>query len=840
MPTRSSILVDQMSRRACGLKYALGSAASLLAMLPPQPASAQVAQPAPAATALANQGADEAADQGVADIVVTATRQKQSLSKVPISISAFSNDKLQSLGLKSIGDIARFSPGVQFDSERKDVAIRGVSSQAGTGTTGIYIDDTPIQIRALGLNANNTAPVVFDLERVEVLRGPQGTLFGAGSEGGTVRYITPQPGLRDYSGYSRGELSFTERGAPSYELGQAIGGPIIADTLGFRVSAYYRRDGGYIDRIDDATSATTTENANSATTLALRGALAWKPAENVTLTPSIFYQDHKQRQNDRYWVDRSADEGHLVNGTPDTQADNDHFTLASLKIEADLGSVTAISNTSYFNRKEVVGGYSGTLYNLSLFQQLITNDNGDGTTGANFNLDPYSNSVQAASAAGYPLLTGTGINLPQFPGYRSQVYITNKQENWTQELRFQSADPTARLTWVVGAFLQSNKQTSTEEINDPQLPDLVPVLFGGTFLDFADGIPLLPNGDDYINNTNSKDTQIAVFADATFAVTDKLKLTAGMRYAHTKFTFDNYADGPQNVGYSSGTGSQAENPFTPKFGINYQIDPDNLVYGSVAKGFRIGGANPPFPQELCQADLDALQITSVPSSYTSDKVWSYEVGTKNRLLDHKLSFAGSAYYLEWSNIQQANYLPSCGFQYTGNLGTVHSKGFDAQLQWAVVQGLNVDLAVGYNDVKYSVTTLTGGPDSPPLSNKGNTIPGVAPWTISAGAQYNFELASYSAYVRGDYLFRSHNSALTPGQDPLSAVNDPSLVNDPATTLVNLRAGMTIKGVEAQIFVDNVFDSQPQLDLAHQDQFTLLYEAQTFRPRTFGMALSYSF
>ncbi len=797
------------------------------------PLSAQTSPPT-AAPATAVASTDDA------DIVVTATRQSQSLSKVPISISAFSNEKLQSLGLKSIADIVRYTPGVQFDTERKDVAIRGVSSQAGTGTTGIYIDDTPIQIRALGLNANNTAPVVFDLERVEILRGPQGTLFGAGSEGGTVRYITPQPGLKDYSGYSRAELSFTEKGAPSYEVGQAFGGPIITDKLGFRASAYYRRDGGYIDRIDDASSAVTTKNANSATTLALRGALAWKPVEDVTVTPSVFYQNHKQRQNDRYWVGRSDSEGQLVNGTPDTQADNDHFTLASLKIEADLGAVTAISNTSYFNRKEIVGGYSGTLYNLSLFQQLITNDNGDGTTGANFNLDPYSNPTQAASAAGYPLLTANGINLPQFPGYRSQVYITNKQENFTQELRFQSSDANAPLTWVVGAFFQSNRQTSIEEINDPQLPDLVPVLFGGSFLDFTEGVPLLANGDDYINNTRSKDTQIAVFADATYAVTEKLKLTAGVRYARTKFSFDNYADGPQNVGYSSGTGSQKENPFTPKVGINWQIDRDNLVYGTVSKGFRIGGANPPFPQALCQADLDALQIKSVPASYNSDKVWSYEVGTKNRLFDRKLSFAGSAYYLEWSNIQQANYLTSCGFQYTGNLGTVHSKGFDAQLNWAVVQGLNLDLAIGYNDVKYSVTTLTGGAGSPPLSNKGNTIPGVAPWTVSAGAQYDFQLAAYPAYVRGDYLFRSHNSALTPGQDPRSAVNDLALVNDPATTLVNLRAGVTISGVEAQIFVNNLLDSRPQLDLQHQDQFTLLYEAQTFRPRTWGMALSYRF
>ncbi len=811
----------------------LGAAGLSLCAAAPLLAQTVAAAPATAATV--------AEPSGVTDIIITATRQSQPLSKVPVSVTAFSGTKLETLGVKSFAEVERFTPGVQFSTERKDIAIRGVSSEAGTGTTGIYIDDTPIQVRALGLNANNTAPVVFDLERVEVLRGPQGTLFGAGSEGGTVRYITPQPGLTKYSGFARGEVSFTQNGSPSYETGAALGGPIVQDTLGFRASAYYRREGGYIDRVDYRTQATTTQDANSATTLALRAALAWQPVSTVTITPAVFYQDRRQQQNDRYWIATSRpDDRSFRNSTPDVQADRDHFTLASLKIEAEIGNIRAISNTSYFTRSEVVNGYSGTLYNLSLFQQLLTNDNGDGTTGANFNLDPYSNPTQAASAAGYPLLTADGIALPQLPNYQARVFITNQQQNFTQEFRLQSNDPTARLTWVAGVFFQSNRQVSTEEINDPQLPALVPLLFGGSFLDFTEGIPLLANGDSYINNTTGKDRQIALFADATFALTDRLKLTAGVRYAFTRFSFTNFADGPQNVGFSSGSGSKSENPFTPKVGINFQADPNNLVYASVAKGFRIGGANPPFPQALCQADLDALQITSVPATYNSDKVWNYEVGTKNRLFDRKLSFSGSLFYLEWSNIQQANYLTSCGFQYTGNLGTVHSKGFDAQLQWQVVRGLDVDLAVGYTDARYSVTTLTGGAGSPPLTNKGNTIPGVSPWTVTLGVQYAFTISGNDGYLRGDYQFRSRNPNLTPIQDPRTAVNDPALVNDPATTQVNLHSGLTVRGVLFEAFVNNLLDSHPQLSLSHQDQFTTLFEATTFRPRTFGFAASYRF
>ena len=130
------------------------------------------------------------------------------------------------------------------------ISIRGVNSAAGDATTGIYIDDTPIQLRTLGFGSDNALPYVFDLERVEVLRGPQGTLFGAGSEGGTVRFITPKPSLTDLQIYGKTELSFTQDGAPSYEGGLAVGAPIVDDKLGFRISGWWRHDGGWIDHLD--------------------------------------------------------------------------------------------------------------------------------------------------------------------------------------------------------------------------------------------------------------------------------------------------------------------------------------------------------------------------------------------------------------------------------------------------------------------------------------------------------------------------------------------------------------------------------------------------------------
>jgi outer membrane receptor protein involved in Fe transport len=775
-----------------------------------------------------------ASSPGIEEVVVTATRQEQPLSKVAVSVSAFTAEKMDALGVKNFADLAKFTPGVTFDPDSNDISIRGIDSSAGAGTTGIYIDDTPIQIRNLGFNSNNSLPSVFDLERVEVLRGPQGTLFGAGSEGGTVRYITPQPSLTDYSGFARSEISFTQNGAPSFELGAAFGGPIVDDVLGFRASAWFRRDGGWIDRVNYQTDQTTMADANEVNTYVVRGALTWAPISNLTVTPGIDYQSRRQRDADQYWIgisDPGSDT--FRNGTPDFMPDNDRFYLPTLRVQYSVPSMEVISNTSYFNRAERTGGYSGTLYNLSYFQQLINPNQPGGPTDPNLNPCP-----QCASNL-YPLLTPNGINLPGLPNYKAVTTITNLQENWTQEVRLQSTDPDARLTWVAGVFYSSNKQESREEINDPQLAAITQYLFGET-VEQAWGEQLLPNGDDYINDTIGHDTQTAVFGDASFRIIDTLKLEVGLRFAKTHFDFTNYANGPQNFGYSSGTGQQSETPFTPKGGLSWQVTPDDLVYATVAKGYRIGGANPPFPLAACQADLQNLGVSNVPESYSSDKVLSYELGSKDKFLDGRVSIAASAYYINWNRIQQFNYLPSCGFQYTANLGQAISDGFDLQAQIHLSDSILLDTSVGYTDARYSANSRSGSaPNAPLIAAEGDSL-GAVPWTVTFGAEYDFTALSYDSFIRADYEFASHNPWPLITGDPLTTSYDPGLVNDPATNLVSVRGGATIGSWDVSLFMNNVLNAHPQLDLNHQDQYTLLYEASTSRPRTGGIEIEYRY
>src|SRR5580700_10099763 len=234
------------------------------------------ADAATAAGASAAPAATESAERAeLQEVVVTATRHEEALSKVPISVTALTQDDMDMRGIKDFQDIARFTPGVSIDNSGTNaISIRGISSSAGAGTTGIYLDDTPIQMRNVGFNPDDTLPKTFDLERVEILRGPQGTLFGAGAEGGAVRYIMTQPSLTATSTYVRSEASYTEYGQPSAEFGIAHGGPIIDGTLGFRVSAWYRYDGGWIDRVSDSSDpadpTVIAHNVNYSNTLVLR------------------------------------------------------------------------------------------------------------------------------------------------------------------------------------------------------------------------------------------------------------------------------------------------------------------------------------------------------------------------------------------------------------------------------------------------------------------------------------------------------------------------------------------------------------------------------------------
>jgi outer membrane receptor protein involved in Fe transport len=805
---------------------------------------------ADAATAAATTTAADENSGPLQEIIVTATRHEENLSKVPLSITALTGEAMDVRGIKDILDVARFTPGINIDnSGTNNIAIRGIASTGGAGTTGIYLDDTPIQMRALAFNPDEALPQSFDLDRIEVLRGPQGTLFGAGSEGGTVRYITTQPSLTQSSLYSRDEISTTAGGQPSYEAGIAGGMPIIDGTLGVRVTAWYRYDGGWINRIDPVSLQTDEKNANFTQTKVFRLAAVWAPTDQWKVTPSFFYQDRYANDVQNYWgLYSNPSNNQFVDANPTQRTVPDTFYIPALKIEGDLGPVNLISNTSYYHRKEETG-YDGTLYNLGFYQtQPNAAESAEGAL-AVFPL-PWNPGVS------FPLLDGNGLHLPAgATNYRAPASVDNNQDNLTQEFRVQSADPNARLIWTTGVFFAADRQSYLEQIHDPDLNELTEAIYGLPYTEiFTDpnGNPVpydprFPN-DSYFLQTYSKDQQVALFGEGTYSFTDQLKTTVGLRYSKTEFSFHTLTGGPQLfLADQANSGDKKENSFTPKVSLQYQYDPHDLYYFTYAKGFRPGGANNPVPQAACGTDFANFGIKESPPTFNSDTVDSFEIGAKNNL-DNRVKIASSIYYIRWNNIQQVVVPPICQISFITNLGQAVAKGADIQGDIAITDSFTAEISAGYTDARYTEASRLSPTETTPIVASGDAIVGQSaqpppPFTMSVGLEYKFTLFTKESFVRVDDEYESHPKWTPAGQDPNTLQFDSANYSLSSTNFASARGGMDFGAWQIEAFCDNLTDTHTvtnyEWSIDPQVAGTSRLDREfTFRPRTIGVTFIY--
>ncbi|NMN05524.1 MULTISPECIES: TonB-dependent receptor [unclassified Novosphingobium] len=754
------------------------------------PALAQDAAPNPVA-------ATAPAETAPGEIVVTATRRAETLSKVPQSVTALSQASLDARGIKDISGVVRQTPGIQFDpngfGNQTNIAIRGVSSTVGAATTGVYIDDTPIQSRVVGYSTTNAFPAVFDLARVEVLRGPQGTLFGAGSEGGTVRFITTQPSLTDTRIYGRAEAAATQGGAASGELGVSVTAPLIKDKLGIAASVWYRHDGGWIDRQNAnpvVTNAPYLKNVNSSWTQVARVALKWAPVDGVEVTPSLYYQKRVNADTSPWWESQSdASKGKYVSGAPNGSPDRDRFYMPALNISANLGGVQLISNTSYYVRDQ-----SGEI--------------------------DYS-TIWPAVFVGSPWV-GTD--------HKALAYMRNDQRTFTQEVRLQSADSNAALTWVLGGFYAKSVQHFGEQVYDPNFADI----FGGVPPEVVLGTPLVDGKYSLAGDGRGADAQIAGFAEGSLKLTDTLKVTAGVRVAHTRFEGNSLFQGPVSGYQLQNNQSVSENPVTPKFALNWQATPTTLLYATAAKGYRIGGTNAPVPLSQCGADLTGFGFADVPATYKSDSLWSYEAGAKTRV--GGVSLAASAYHVDWSNIQQNVYLQHCGAQFTANLGKARSQGFDLQATARVAPGFTLDGTVAYTNARLTqnVSGLANPAPGYLIAAVGDHLE-THPWTATLGASYETSLGAATGYLRADYQYKSKAkmAALT---DPRASGYDPGAYPLPQVHYASLRAGVRHGVYDLSVFVDNLTNETTILSRSIEVAGVGTYRNLSQRPRTFGLTL----
>jgi len=829
-----------------------------------------------------NQEAVEQAS-GTGDIVVTASRRSESITRVPSSITAVTQERMDVQGIKTVADLIRLTPGISFDQGSSAngvgaITIRGLNAAAGAATTGVYIDDVPIQTRVIAYASGSAFPVIFDLERVEVLRGPQGTLFGAGSEGGTVRFIQTKPSLSEWSAYGRAEVSSISSGSNSYEAGLALGGPIIDGVLGFRASAFFRHTGGWIDRVAgkvnvlDATanygpasisftpSGVYEEDANYIDATVVRGALTWEPTDALSVTASVYYQDTYSHDIAGSFSPSISDPKNgvfrAVQYLPGVDAlhksvnlglvypQKDRFVLPSLGVNWDVGPVTITSTTAYLKRK---------------VDQL-----------SDYNVN---------HATAYALKPA-----PETFDYAVSDHH-QRQENITQELRAQTNDPSSPLQLVAGLYYEHKKQRSIQGVDTNYLslrPVVSNAVNGGA--PFGPGVSAYINyfGMDPINGTQSYfadffavDTQYAAFAQGDWEFVDRLKVTGGIRFSKNKTSFTSIYDGPENnatapqgraclpgtfqtgcvpvaIGqyapgegpfapfFNNGTTKQEATAWTPKAGIEFQATPQNMYYASASKGFRPGAAQGVMGAG-CSVGLATLGFVdstgrgASPQTYEPDSVWSYEVGAKNRFFGGRARVNASAFLLKWDNIQSSVFINACNQSFVTNLGKATGKGFDMDLSFDVTSNLTLGTQVGYAIVSYDSATIRG---TSTVYTKGSAIPSSGPpWRVTLTGDYNVDLSpDLNGYAHIDYAYTSPQRR-TGGTDPGTTSYDRNVFPLPKAEVVNARIGIRKDKIDLSIFASNLLNSTDYLNYSHT---RVNYFARTFQPRTIGLSAAYRY
>ena len=713
------------------------------------------------------------------EVTVTATTRVEGVNKVPLNVSALSEALMVDQGIKQMDDIARLIPDVRFihttgvvGNNSSNLAIRGVFSDVGAPTTGIYIDDTPVQMRNVGYWNSNAFPRVFDLDRIEVLRGPQGTLFGAGAEGGAIRFITPEPGLRTYAGYARDEISETLNGDPSYEVGAAVGGPIVEDRLGFRLSAWGRHDGGYIDRVSPSTEQTVDANANYQQSVESRAALTIVPVENLKVTASLLYQNVDSHDRSVYWStlsDPDADEFRQASRLRQPAADR--FYLPALKIQVGLDRMLVTSNLSWFYYLE-----EATLDFTNYFASVFYGD-----------------------------------PLKFLPGDEpSAAYVDNHQRGFTEEARLQSNDQATFLVWTVGVFYSNFTQTDYNLRADGQ------------------AVYTKVNGDlpAFTQFTEATDRQLAGYGYIEGNARRAFKVIAGLRISDDRLHFDQTATSTGSP-LTPISGIQGNRSGTPKFGVSYQLDAENYLYATATKGFRPGGVNGSVPANLCNTDLHALGLTTTPAIYSPDSLWSYELGAKDSLFGGRVALDSSIYSIKWKDIQRPVLLPSCGFTYVGNLGSATGHGGDISARFKLTQQLLAGLNTGYVSLTYDQNVYQGL--NAILVEKGEVIGG-PPFSIAAWIVHNFTLADHQAFLRADYSY--HNGY--PAFDPRTFGYDSTARLAGCEKSLDLRAGIYVSRWEVSLFGKNVTNEEAPLGISHNAPGTQPYYMLSHSPPTYGI------
>ena len=783
-------------------------------------ARAQTAPPAPAAP--------NAADQGLQEVVVTAQKRSENLKNIPISISAISGYDLKAKQIANYDDIARAVPGVSFNSigasEGLDnITIRGVSSTSGSATVGIYLDDVSMTVK--NFFDGSAQPKLFDIDRIEVLRGPQGTLYGASSMGGTIKFVTKQPDLENFNGEFQSDLSGTVHGGVNYSEAGVLNVPIVPGVAAIRTSLSYSSDSGYIDhyaRIVGQPGPLLDSGVNQEANLMLRTTGKLLLGDDTTITPGLFFQRDKADDNAAFYPalglwkqDKAVDE-----------YGRDTMFLPSLTVNHDFGFADFTSVSGYFWR-DFARQQDGTYYNSTLFAEAF--------------LDPVLSLFPGGVDPNYPnFKPNVKADDTIIANLRSPVRYTTRYSQISQEFRLASHKPEEGelpVKWVVGLYYSQQWIHNTNFQQIPGLNAAFKSIYGVPLeqspINDAFGGPgitkLFPDDVDEADEKLYNERQYAIFGQTDIDLLPDLHFTAGARYLYARDVVNFYTYGFYQIGNFNPFNQQSHSyAFTPKFTLTYDVTPDTNVYGSVSKGFRLGGPEPspaPFgPTTVCNSDFNSLGIKTDPLKFASDKLWTYELGSKNRLDDNRVSINAAGYYTHWENIQQQVYLPTCGYYVTLNVGDAEIYGGELEASYRPIPDLTLGLTASY---QHAAITRTNNAQTVAV---GQRLIDVPYQSLTFSAQYDYPLSSdMTVTVHADYDWtgRSNGSYQIGNSD----------YYNPSYGVLNASVGLETESYDVSLYAKNLNDDRT---IIQRPELNTVIEGYTVRPLTVGVSAKYRF
>lgn len=632
------------------------------------------------------------------EIIVTALKRNTSLQDTPISISAVTGEAIANSGVQSIADLNSSVPSLTFvdgGPSNRRVVIRGIQA-AGEPTVGTYYDETPVTgAIGAGNDAGGSTPELrlFDVERVEVLRGPQGTLYGSGSMGGTLRVIYQKPTF-ETEGAVDASLSSTRYGGLNYEGSAMVNVPISDDKVAVRAVGFYRNANGFIDN-----TALNIKNINDQKSYGGRFLVRLTPTEALTIDAAAYI--NRSRTDTNAWTLTS---GKFKSDALTRQPVTDDLELYSLTGNYDFGGVTLTGVVSYLHRD---------LDSVSDVSRFIR-------------------STRTAAGCAARVSAGQPCSPTQLTNYfalvdsqsSSALFPQQTMKSWTAELRL-SSDGSGPLNWTVGGFY-SDRDTS---VANPQ-----------SNADPVTGAIIEPQQIATVRFIDDSLRQVAAFGEFSYDVTDRFNLTVGGRY----FRYDKDISGQTTIG-SILVGAvvrplsfvdSKEDGTAFKFNGSYKVTDDVLFYAEAAQGFRPGGAN------------QVIGLAQELTPYKSDSLWNYEIGLKNTLFDRKLFLNVDVFQIDWSDMQITGRTPNGAFAFITNAGKARVRGAELEATIRPFTGFTISGNASYVDAKLRENQANANVSAPGL--KGDRIPYVPKFSAGVGAQYVWALTdTLSGFARVD-------------------------------------------------------------------------------------------